>query len=89
MNPFNKRLAPSRVLGLPVLAALSGLGTLMGLLSAVILPSPIDSLALFTGLALLPLGIWAASIGDDIVFYRVQWVHHQDMKAALQEALWL
>lgn len=89
MNPFNKRLAPPRVLGLPVLAALSGLGTLMGLLSAVVLPSPLDTLAFLTGLALLAPGLWAASVGDDIVFYRVYWTCHQDTRAASQEALWV
>lgn len=89
MSPFNKRLAPPRILGLPVLAALSGLGTLMGLLSAVVLPGPLATLALLAGLSLLPPGVWAASVGDDIVFFRVQWACYWDTKAASQEALWV
>lgn len=89
MSPFNKRLAPARVLGLPLVAALCGLGTLIGLLSAVVLPRPLDILALLVGLGLLPPGIWAASVGDDVVFYWVQWVTYQDSRAASQEALWL
>ncbi len=89
MNPFNKRLAPPRVLGLPVLAALSGLGTLIGLLSAVVLPDPLGTLAFLAGLAALPPGMWAASVGDDIVFYRVYWARYRDTKVASQEALWV
>ncbi len=89
MSPFNKRLAPPRMFGLPLLAALSGLGTLMGLLSAVVLPSPFATLALLVGLSALPPGIWAASIGDDIVFARVYWVCYGDTKAASEEALWV
>lgn len=89
MSPFNKRLAPPRVLGLPALAALSGLVTLMGLLSAVVLPDPFAMLAFLGGVSALPLGIWAASVGDDIVFVRVYWVSYRDTKAASEEALWV
>ncbi len=89
MSPFNKRLAPPRMFGLPVLTALSGLGTLMGLLSAVVFPNPFATLALLVAFSALPPGLWAASVGDDIVFARVYWARYWDTKAASEEARWV
>jgi len=89
MNPFNKRLAPPRVFGLPLAAALASLVTIMGILLAVVLPRPIDAFALLVGVAALPLGILATMAGDDIVFYGVFRAARSEGRLAFKEALWL
>ncbi|HUW97645.1 MAG TPA: hypothetical protein VMV40_02225 [Acidiferrobacter sp.] len=89
MSPFNKRLAPPRVFGLPLAGALAGLVTIMGTLLAVVLPDSVAGLALLTGAVALPLGILATWIGDDLVFSRVFWVARSDHRLAARALSWL
>ncbi|MHB8254177.1 MAG: hypothetical protein ACYDEV_10880 [Acidiferrobacter sp.] len=89
MNPYNKRLAPPRVLGLPLLAALASLVTTTGMLLAVVLPSPVDDLAWLVAVVALPWGVWATVVGDDAVFAAVFWAAYFDARLISREVRWL
>ncbi len=85
---FNKRLAPPRILGLPLGAAVAGLVTITGTLASVVLPSPEDLLAVIAAVGALPFGIAAALVGDDVAFTRVYWLSRRERQIAAREGLW-
>ncbi len=86
---FNKRLAPPRILGLPLGAAIAGLATMTGALFSVVLPSPEGLAAMLAAIAVMPFGIAAALIGDDVTFVRVYWQSRRERRIAAREGLWL
>ncbi len=85
---FNKRLAPPRIMGLPLGAAIAGLVTLTGALASVVLPSPGGPVAVIAAIAALPFGIAAALVGDDVAFARVYWLSRRERRIAAREGLW-
>lgn len=85
---FNKRLAPPRILGLPLGAAVAGLVTITGTLASVVLPSPEGLLAVIAAVGALPFGIAAALVGDDVAFTRVYWLSRRERQIAAREGLW-
>lgn len=89
MSAFNKRLAPPRVFGLPVLAVIAGLIAITGLLSAVVLPGFMAIGALLFAAIALPTGAVIIRLGDDIVFVGSYWQAHKERRYAVSEALWL
>ncbi|MHB1511696.1 MAG: hypothetical protein ACYCTF_10250 [Acidiferrobacter sp.] len=86
---FNKRLAPPRILGLPLGAAIAGLVTLTGALVSVVLPGLAGSVAVMAAIGALPFGIAAALVGDDVTFARVYWLSRRERRIAAREGLWL
>lgn len=85
---FNKRLAPPRILGLPLGVAVAGLVTLTGTLASVVLPNPEDFIAVIAAVGALPFGIAAALAGDDVAFTRVYWLSRRERQIAAREGLW-
>jgi hypothetical protein len=88
MSVFNRRLAPQRVLGLPLATAISALVFVTAALLAVVLPGMASTACAVVAVAAVPVGAGSAWVGDDIVFARVFWAHHRDTRARAQEALW-
>ncbi len=89
MTAFNKRLAPVRILGLPLGATMASLVTATGILSSVVLPGLASIVALAVALAALPIGIVFLFLGDDIVFARTYWISSLHGNLIAQEASWL
>ncbi len=88
MAPFNKRLAPARILGLPLGAAAAGLVTVTGALASVVLPNPAGALATAAAIAAFPFGVGAVLIGDDVVFARAYWLSRRERRMVAREAAW-
>jgi len=89
MSPFNRRLSPHRVLGLPLGAATMGLVALSGTLLSVVLPSPFKAFSIGAALCALPIGVGLSVVGDDIVFVRVFWMARCDERRITREGSWL
>ncbi len=85
---LNKRLAPTRILGVPLAAAVAGLITVSGALLSVVLPGPAAALAITVAVAAFPLGVGAILIGDDVVFAHTFWLAKQDARIVAREASW-
>jgi hypothetical protein len=88
MTAFNKRLAPTRVLGLPLGAAVAGLITVTGALASVVLPEPVAALAIAAAIVAFPLGVGAILIGDDVVFAHAFWLARRDARIVVREGAW-
>ncbi|AWP22246.1 hypothetical protein C4901_01830 [Acidiferrobacter sp. SPIII_3] len=88
MTAFNKRLAPTRILGLPLGAAVAGLTTVTGALASVVLPEPVGSMAIAAAIVAFPLGVGAILIGDDVVFAYAFWLSRRDARIVAREGAW-
>lgn len=89
MSAFNRRLAPHRILGLPLVSAVAGLVTTTTALLSVVIPGWFRWVLVAVAAAAVPVGLTAALVGDDIVFIRVFSVARKDARAAAWEGLWL
>ncbi|WP_298135408.1 hypothetical protein [Acidiferrobacter sp.] len=85
---FNKRLAPTRILGLPLAAAVAGLITVTGALVSVVMPWRVAWVAIAIAVAALPLGLLAILVGDDWVFAYTFCLAKRDARRAARERAW-
>ena len=88
MTAFNKRLVPTRILGVPLGAAVAGLATVTGALASVVLPEPVGSMAIAAAIVACPLGVGAILIGDDVVFAYAFWLSRRDARIVAREGAW-
>lgn len=88
MSAFNYRLAPRRLWGLPLTAALSLFVGASASLTAVVMPTGWSSLFFMMSGVAFAVGACAAYVGDDFVFLRVMIRHFFEKNLAHREAMW-
>ncbi|MHB1566388.1 MAG: hypothetical protein ACYCXG_06685 [Acidiferrobacter sp.] len=89
MSAFNHRLAPPRVLGFPLPAAIAGVIAVSALLVAVMAPWPWTGLPGGVAMLALPGGLWIMRWGDDYVFWPAIVASYREQRRIAAEAIWV